>query len=64
MLNLGFHNKKKKKSDNIVSKGYYIHITSTNTLKEGRRTFGNEMALKLIFFHNEKPLKKEKIKLI
>jgi len=59
MLNLGFHNKKKKKSDNIVSKGYYIHITSTNTLKEGRRTFGNEMALKLIF-HNEKTLKKRK----
>jgi hypothetical protein len=53
------NSKKKKKSDNIVFKGYYIYITSTNILKGRKKIFRNEMVLKLIF-HNEKNFKKKK----
>jgi hypothetical protein len=53
------NSKKKKKSDNIVSKGYYIHINSTNILKERKKIFRNEMVLKLIF-HNKKNSKKKR----
>jgi hypothetical protein len=54
------NSKKKKKSDNIVFKGYYIHINSTNILKERKKIFRNEMVLKLIFHNEKNPKKKRK----